>query len=88
KLKDINVINVPDDVVGFLAGKITSNVRELEGALNKVIAHATLMNHDITIETTQKVLSDLLRANERTLTIMDIQRKVADYFDIKIADMS
>lgn len=79
---------VPRKVVEFLAHKISSNVRELEGALNRVMAHADLVGRDITLETTQEVLHDLLRANDRRVTIEDIQRKVADHFNIRINDMS
>lgn len=75
-------------VLEFLASRITSNVRELEGALNKVIAHATLMNKHITLDIVQDTLQDLLRSNDRSLSIEDIQRKVAQHFDLKLSDMS
>jgi chromosomal replication initiator protein len=74
-------------VLEFLAHKITSNVRELEGALNRVVAHAQLVGRDITLETTQEVLHDLLRANDRRVTIEEIQKRVAEHFNIRIADM-
>ncbi|MEN2977133.1 chromosomal replication initiator protein DnaA [Tistrella bauzanensis] len=78
---------VPGKVLEFLAHKIASNVRELEGALNRVVAHATLVGRAITLETTQEVLQDLLRANERRLTIEDIQKRVAEHFNIRVSDM-
>lgn len=78
---------VPPKVMEFLAYKITSNVRELEGALRRVVAHAQLVGRSINIDTTQEVLRDLLRANERKLTIEDIQKKVAEYFNIRVADI-
>ena len=78
---------VPVKVLEFLAHKIASNVRELEGALNRVVAHATLVGRAITLETTQEVLQDLLRANERRLTIEDIQKRVAEHFNIRVSDM-
>jgi chromosomal replication initiator protein len=81
-------VSVPQNVIEFLAAKITSNVRELEGALNKVIAHSTLVGREITLENTQNILRDLLRSNERIITIDDIQKKVAERYNIKIADMS
>lgn len=87
KLEQMN-INISQNVVEFLAAKITSNVRELEGALNKVIAHSTLIGREVTVENTQDILRDLLRSNERIITIDDIQRKVADRYNIKISDMS
>jgi len=80
-------IAVPAKVMEFLAHRITSNIRELEGALTRVIAHATLVGRDITLETTQEVLRDLLRANERRVTIEEIQKQVAQHFNVRVADM-
>lgn len=80
-------IPIPKDVMEFLAFKIVSNVRELEGALNRIVAHATLVGREITLETTQEVLRDLLKSNDRRLTIEDIQRRVAEYYSIKTSDM-
>jgi len=80
-------IDVPQNVLEFLAHKITSNVRELEGALNRVVAHATLVGQDLTLETTHQVLRDLVRANDRRVTVEDIQKKVAEHFNIKVSDM-
>jgi chromosomal replication initiator protein len=80
-------IGIPKDVMEFLARKITSNIRELEGALNRIIAHATLVGREITLETTHEVLRDLLKANDRRITIEDIQKRVAEYYGIKISDM-
>jgi len=79
--------DMPGKVLEFLAHKITSNVRELEGALNRIIAHATLVGRPISLETTQEVLHDLLRANDRRVTIEEIQKRVAEHFNIRIADM-
>lgn len=79
--------SVPEKVLEFLASKISSNVRELEGALTRVIAHATLVGRAITLDTTQDVLRDLLRANDRRVTIDEIQKKVAEYYSIRISDM-
>ncbi|XVN43233.1 MAG: chromosomal replication initiator protein DnaA [Candidatus Rickettsia vulgarisii] len=87
KLEQMN-IHIPKNVIEFLAAKITSNVRELEGALNKVIAHSTLVGREITLENTQNILRDLLRSNERIITIEDIQRKVAERYNMKLSDMS
>ena len=80
-------VDVPPKVAEFLAHKITSNVRELEGALNRVVAHAQLVGRDITLESTQEVLHDLLRANDRRITIEEIQKRVAEHFNIRIGDM-
>jgi chromosomal replication initiator protein len=78
---------VPPKVLEFLAHKITSNIRELEGALNRVVAHATLVGREITLETTQDVLRDLLRANDRRVSVEDIQRAVAGHYNVKVSDM-
>ncbi|MDF2965740.1 MAG: dnaA [Rickettsiaceae bacterium] len=87
KIEQMNV-HVPLNVLEFLAAKISSNVRELEGALNKVIAHSTLVGREINIESTQEILRDLLRSNERIITIEEIQRKVSERYNIKLSDMS
>jgi chromosomal replication initiator protein len=79
---------VPGKVLEFLAHKITSNVRELEGALNRVIAHAQLLGRPITLEGTQEALTDLLRAHDRRVTIDEIQKRVAEHYNIRLTDMS
>ncbi|MEK9661947.1 MAG: chromosomal replication initiator protein DnaA, partial [Alphaproteobacteria bacterium] len=78
---------IPPKVLEFLAHKIVSNVRELEGALNRIVAHATLVGRPVTLETMQEVLHDLLRANDRRVTIEEIQKRVAEHFNIRLADM-
>ena len=80
-------IEAPQKVLEFLAHKITSNVRELEGALNRVAAHTQLIGRELTLETTQEVLHDLLRANDRRVTIEEIQKRVAEHFNIRVSDM-
>jgi len=81
-------VDVPPKVLEFLAHKITSNVRELEGALNRLIAHANLFGRPITLESTQDVLHDILKAHDRRVTIEEIQRKVAEHWNIRLTDMS
>ncbi|WP_159996122.1 chromosomal replication initiator protein DnaA [Roseomonas sp. 18066] len=81
-------VEVPSKVLEFLAHKITSNVRELEGALNRLIAHANLFGRPITLESAQEVLHDILRAHDRRVTIEEIQRKVAEHYNIRLTDMS
>jgi chromosomal replication initiator protein len=78
---------IPQKVLEFLAHKITSNVRELEGALTRISAHAQLVGRSITLESAQEVLHDLLRANDRRVTIDEIQKRVAEHFNIRLADM-
>jgi chromosomal replication initiator protein len=79
---------VPPKVMEFLAHKITANVRELEGALNRLVAHANLFGRPVTLETAQEVLHDVLRAYDRKVTIEEIQRRVAEHYNIRLTDMS
>ncbi len=78
---------VPPKLLEFLAHKITSNVRELEGALNRIFAHTQLVGRALTLEGAQEVLHDLLRANDRRVTIDEIQKRVAEHYNIRLADM-
>ncbi|WP_138378980.1 chromosomal replication initiator protein DnaA [Luteithermobacter gelatinilyticus] len=87
KANSVPEVEIQTEVLEFLAKRITSNVRELEGALNRMVAHATLIGRPITLEMTQEVLQDLLRANDRRVTIDEIQRRVADYFNIRLSDL-
>jgi len=81
-------VAVPANVLELLAFRITSNVRELEGALNRIVAHSTLVGRKIDIDTTHDVLRDLLRSNDRrVITIEDIQQKVCDFYNVKISDL-
>ena len=75
------------DVLEFLADKITNNVREMEGALNRLAVHASLQDSDITVELVKDVLKDLLRTNSRKITIDEIQKKVVEHYNIKLSDM-
>jgi chromosomal replication initiator protein len=81
-------VSVPKSVLEFLATKITSNVRELEGALNKVVALSKLVGREINLENTHEILRDLLRSSERVISIEEIQKKVAEHYNIKMSDMS
>jgi chromosomal replication initiator protein len=81
-------VGVPGKVLEFLAHKITSNVRELEGALNRLVAHANLFSRPVTLETTHEVLHDILKAHDRRVTIEEIQKKVAEHYSIRLTDMS
>ncbi len=80
-------IKIEPRILEFLAHRITSNVRELEGALNRVLAYSDLVGRDVTLESTQEVLRDLLRANDRRITIEEIQKRVAEHFNIRMSDM-
>jgi chromosomal replication initiator protein len=79
---------VQPEVYEFLAHRITSNVRELEGALNRVVHQATLLRRPVSIEMAQDVLKDLLRSNERRVTIEEIQRAVVEHYQLKMSDMA
>ncbi len=85
---DRSGVPVPPRVLDFLAHKITSNIRELEGALNRLIAHANLFGRPVTLDATQEVLHDILKAHDRRVTIEEIQRKVAEHWNIRLSDMS
>ena len=80
-------VEIPGKVLEFLAHKIASNVRELEGAMNRIVAHSTLVGREITLESTQEVLHDLLRANDRRVTVEEIQKQVAGHYNIRLNDM-
>jgi chromosomal replication initiator protein len=79
---------LPSKVLEFLAHRITSNIRELEGSLNRLFAHADLVGRPITLESAQEVLADVLKAHDRRVTIEEIQRKVAEHFSIRLTDMT
>jgi len=78
---------VDDDVAFLIAKNLRSNVRELEGALNKVVAYARFHGRQIGLEVAKEALKDLLHAHNRQLSIEHIQKTVADYYKIKVADM-
>ncbi len=81
-------IELPQKVAEFLAQKITSNIRELEGALRRVIAHSQLLSDkEITLDMTQDVLKDMLRSYDKRTTIDEIQKKVAEHFNISVKEM-
>ena len=80
-------VDVPAKVLEFLARKITSNVRELEGALNRLVAHANLFDRQLTMETAHEVLHDVLKAYDRKVTIQEIQKRVSDLYNIRVAEV-
>lgn len=71
----------------FIAKRLRSNVRELEGALNRVIANANFTGRAITIDFVREALRDLLALQEKLVTIDNIQKTVAEYYKIKVADL-
>jgi len=87
KKAELMAVGLPDDVAFLIAKHLKSNVRELEGALNKVVAYANFQRQAIDLELAKEALKDLLNAFNRQLTIEQIQKTVADYYKIKMADM-
>lgn len=80
-------INLPDDVAFFIAKRIRSNVRELEGALKRVIANAQFTGKDITVDFVRDALRDLLAAQDKQVRIENIQKTVSEYYKIKVSDL-
>jgi len=78
---------VPPEVAFFIAKKIRSNIRELEGALKRVVANARFMGEQITIDFTKEALKDLLAIQDKLVTIENIQKTVAEYFKIRVNDL-
>ncbi len=77
-------LNVPSEVITFIADKIPSNIRQLEGALNKAVAYSTLTNNDLTVALAQEVLRDIIPLEIKEISINQIQKVTADYFNIKL----
>ena len=81
-------VKLPQNVADFLAQKISSNIRELDGSLKRIVAHSQLLpSHEITLDMTQEVLKDMLRSFERKTTIDEIQKKVAEFYNISVREM-
>ncbi|EDM73044.1 chromosomal replication initiator protein DnaA [Roseobacter sp. AzwK-3b] len=80
-------LKLSNGVLEFLAHRISTNVRVLEGALTRLFAFASLVGHEITLELTQDCLADILRASERKVSVEEIQRQVADHYNIRLSEM-
>jgi chromosomal replication initiator protein len=80
-------VQLPDEVAFFIAKRIRSNVRELEGALRRVIANAQFTGRPITLEFTKEALRDLLALQDRLVTVDNIQKTVAGYYKLRVADL-
>jgi chromosomal replication initiator protein len=87
KKASIEGVKMSDDVAFFVAKHLRSNVRELEGALRKILAYSRFHNKDITIDVVKDALRDLLSVQNRQISVENIQKTVADFFGIKVADM-
>jgi chromosomal replication initiator protein len=80
-------VGLPDNVALYIAGKIKSNVRELEGSLIRLVAYASLTGREISLPLAQDVLRNVLQHDERAVTIEVIQKFVADYYQLKLAEL-
>jgi chromosomal replication initiator protein len=78
---------IPEDVANFLAAKIRSNIRELEGCLIRIAAQASLTGEEINLETTKKILKDIIQDDERPVTVEAVQKIVCDFYNISLADI-
>ena len=79
---------ISENILEFLAHKITTNVRELEGALNRLSAFSSLVGREINLDMVQDLLKDLLKSSQKKVNIEEIQKKVSQHFNIKMSDMS
>lgn len=85
--KQYPALVIDDGVLEFIAHRISTNVRVLEGALTRLFAFASLVGREITMELAQDCLADVLRASDRKITVEEIQRKVSDHYNIRLSDM-
>jgi chromosomal replication initiator protein len=87
KKADAEAVPLPNDVAIYIAGKIKSNIRELEGSLIRLVAYASLKGLDITLPLAQEVLKNVLSNEEKAVTIEIIQKFVADYYQLKVSEL-
>jgi chromosomal replication initiator protein len=80
-------IRLPEDIAFFIAKQIRSNVRELEGALKRVLAYSRFHHQELSLQVVKEALKDLLAVQNRQISIENIQKTVADYYKIKVADL-
>ncbi len=84
---EAEAVPLPDGVAMYIAGRIKSNIRELEGSLIRLIAYASLTGREITLDLTQEVLKHVIEQDDKAVTIETIQRFVSDYYQLKIGDL-
>ena len=87
KKGEMERVKLPEDVAFFIANHIQSNVRELEGALKRILAYARFSNAPVTVETAREALKDLLAIHTRQISVENIQKLVADYYKLKVSEM-
>lgn len=89
KAKADGLIDIPDEVMNYIANQIDSNIRELEGALIRVVAYSSLVNQDVTSDLASEALKDIMpNARPKALTILDIQKAVGEHFHVRLEDFS
>ena len=84
---EAEAVPLPDAVALYIAGRIKSNIRELEGSLTRLIAYASLTGREISLDLAQEILKNVIDANDRLVTIESIQKFTADYYQLKITDL-
>jgi chromosomal replication initiator protein len=84
---EAELVPVPDNVAMYIAGRIKSNIRELEGSLIRLIAYASLTGREISLELTQEVLKNVIDQDDKAVTIETIQKYVADYYQLKVSEL-
>jgi chromosomal replication initiator protein len=87
KKADTEAIPLPDNVAMYIASRIKSNIRELEGSLIRLLAYASLTNRTISLELAQEVLRNVIDHDDRAVTLEQIQKHVADYYQLKVVDL-
>ena len=83
----MDIRNIPEDVANFLASKIKSNIRELEGALIRIAAQSSLTGKEINLDSTKKILKDILQDDEKPISIDMIQKVVCEFYNLRLSDM-
>jgi chromosomal replication initiator protein len=84
---EAEAVPLPDNVAMYIAGRIKSNIRELEGSLIRLIAYASLTGRDISLELTHEVLKNVIDQDDKAVTIDTIQKFVSDYYQLKVAEL-
>jgi chromosomal replication initiator protein len=84
---ETEAVPLADDVAMYIAGRIKSNIRELEGSLIRLIAYASLTGREISLELTQEVLRNVIEQDEKAITIESIQKYISDYYQLKVGDL-
>ncbi|MBI5641277.1 MAG: chromosomal replication initiator protein DnaA [Nitrospirae bacterium] len=87
KADTMGIKRIPDEVVNFLATKIKSNIRELEGCLIRIAAQSSLTGEEISLDTTKKILKDIIHDDEKPITIESVQKTVCDFYNMTLSDI-